>query len=367
MTDPSKTAPDSDGARGIPPVAAPGASRPVPVGPHDGSADLLRRALPLMSRYAAGYAPESYALWYEYVRGSNPQLRAELDETVRRSERLSTALTFELHQKHLGDRGEEPVREAGAGLLELMNTVKSSVEVASTNANEFDAQLLAFDEGIASAESADDVRQRVTTMRDDVTRMNRSLAQLNERLESSRREVEGLQVELRKAREEASLDPLSGVLNRRGFELALVRACEAATADGSPLCLIMLDIDFFKKVNDTFGHPFGDQVIRGVGQALSQLTQRRDVAARYGGEEFALLLPDTPVAGAFEVAERIRAAVARGAIRRASNGAPIGAVTISAGVAQLLPGELPESLVLRADRALYASKQAGRDRVTIDA
>jgi len=348
------------------PGSDPDPARPATPGATDGSADLLRRALPLMSRHAAGYAPDSYAIWYEYVRGGNPALRAELDELVNTCERLSHQLTFELHQKHLADRGEETARKAGAGLLELMHTVRSSVEAASSDATEFDAQLAAFGEGIASAGSAEDMRQHVDTMREDVDRMNRSLSTLNNRLEASHREVARLQNELKRARDEASLDALSGLLNRRGFDAEIRRVCAAAAQDGAPFCVVMIDIDHFKKVNDTYGHPFGDQVIRAVGHVLSQLTQRKDVAARYGGEEFALVLPETPLDGGRDVAERLRSAIARGHIKRGNDGEPVGNITVSAGVAQYVRGEDPMSLVARADRALYASKQSGRNRVTVD-
>ncbi len=346
--------------------AANAAARAAPAIGTDGSADLLRRTLPLMSRHAAGYSPDSYELWYEYVRGGNPALREELDALVNACERLSHQLTFELHQKHLADRTEETTRQAGAGLLELMHTVRSSVAAASSDATEFDAQLAAFGEGLATAGSTEDMRQHVDTMRGDVDRMNRSLSTLNDRLEASHREVARLQKELRRARDEASLDPLSGILNRRGFEAEIRRLCAAASASGSPFCVVMIDIDHFKRINDTYGHPFGDQVIRAVGQVLSQLTQRKDVAARYGGEEFALLLPETPLTGARDVAERLRGAISRGHIKRGNDGEPVGNITVSAGVAQYVNGEDPTSLVARADRALYASKQSGRNRVTVD-
>jgi diguanylate cyclase len=331
----------------------------------DTSADLLKRTLPLMSRHAAGYAPDSYALWYEYVRGGNPELRAEMDALVSACERLSHKITYELHQKHLADHSEDTVRKAGAGLLELMTSVKTSMESASSDANVFDAQLAAFGEDIASASSAEDLMQRVDTMRSDVDRMNKSMSTLNSQLEASHRTVASLQSELKRAREEASLDALTGITNRRGFDLEVLRVCRNAADTGSPLCLVMVDIDHFKKINDTYGHPFGDQVIRAVGQALSQLTQRKDVAARYGGEEFALLLPETPMNGARDVADRIRIAISRGQIKR--NGSdPVGNITISAGVAEYVRGEDPTSLIARADRALYQSKQNGRNLVTID-
>jgi diguanylate cyclase len=372
--DPTRPAQAATGPTAPHDAAAPAANAPTRAaapgdapGRHaDGSAELLRRTLPLMSRHAAGYSPDSYALWYEYVRGGNPALRDEIDSLVRRCERLSPEVTFEMHQKHVADRAEETIRRSGTGLLELVHTMRSSVKAASSDASEFDAQLAAFDEVIASAGSVADVRQHVDTMRDDVGRMNRSLTALNDRLESSHQEVSRLQGELKSAREEASLDPLSGIRNRRGFDIELLQLCRASTESGVPFTLVMFDIDLFKRVNDTYGHPFGDQVIRGVAQALAGMTQRQDVAARYGGEEFALLLPNTPLSGGRDVAERIRAAIARGHIKRGNGEAPITNITLSAGVAQHVSGEDPTSLVTRADRALYASKQSGRNRVTVD-
>jgi diguanylate cyclase len=331
----------------------------------DTSSDLLRRTLALMSRHAAGYAPDSYALWYEYVLGSKPALREEIDALVNDCERLSLKLTFDLHQKHLSERAEDSVRKAGAGLLEVMSTMRSSMEVASSDANVFDAQLAAFGENLSSASSAEDLTLRVDTMRSDVERMNKSMSTLNARLEASHRTVASLQNELKRARDEASLDALTGILNRRGFDAELARHCRESSDAATPLCLVMVDIDHFKKINDNFGHPFGDKVIRAVGQAMSQLTQRKDVAARYGGEEFALLLPETSATEAREVADRIRRAISRGQIK--GNGAePVGNITISAGVAEFVRGEDPTSLTARADRALYAAKQGGRNQVTID-
>jgi len=334
--------------------------------PLDGSAEVLRQALPLMSRHAAGYAPDSYALWYEYVRGDNRTLREEVDTLVKRLDRLSLELTYELHQKHVADRSADAVQKARTGLIDLMNNVQSSVEAATSDATDFDAQLAAFGEGLSSAATPEDLQQHVSTIRDDVDRMNRSLTQLNSQLDASRGEVAKLTAELNRAREEASIDPLSGIVNRRGFDTELRRLCRESKTQESTFCLLMLDIDHFKKINDTYGHPFGDQVIRGVAQAMSALSKRQDIAARYGGEEFALLLPGTPLAGAKEVAERIRRAIERALIRRGQDEAPIGNITISIGVSQCQIGEAPESVVARADRALYASKHGGRNRVTCD-
>jgi diguanylate cyclase len=127
----------------------------------------------------------------------------------------------------------------------------------------------------------------------------------------------------------------------------------------------MIDIDHFKVLNDSFGHVFGDRVIRSVGELLKATVKGQDVVARYGGEEFALLLPETPLPGAQVVAERLRDAVARSRIRRLNSEETIGSITISAGVASYRPGESVATFIDRADAALYNSKTQGRNRVSI--
>jgi diguanylate cyclase len=139
----------------------------------------------------------------------------------------------------------------------------------------------------------------------------------------------------------------------------LTSAAESASA----CSLLMVDIDNFKRVNDTYGHVFGDKVIRYVAQRISLSIKGRDVAARYGGEEFAILLPETTVQGALVLAEQIRASVARGKIHRGGATEQIAGVTVSIGVAESLPADSVEDLTRRADEALYRSKEAGRNRV----
>jgi diguanylate cyclase (GGDEF)-like protein len=160
-------------------------------------------------------------------------------------------------------------------------------------------------------------------------------------------------------------DGLTGLANRRQFDLALKDELGRATRSGGSLALIMIDVDCFKQFNDLYGHLDGDECLRQVGKSL-RIAERRtgDLAARYGGEEFAVLLPNTDLAGACKIAEEIRVAVRRLAILHARN-AP-GIVTISAGVKALMPatqGDTESSLISAADEALYSAKSAGRDQV----
>jgi diguanylate cyclase (GGDEF)-like protein len=160
----------------------------------------------------------------------------------------------------------------------------------------------------------------------------------------------------------ANTDGLTGLLNRRAFDEILVRELNRARAGGRSLLVMMADIDFFKRVNDTLGHPAGDEVLRRLADTLHQTLRPADVLCRFGGEEFAILLRETQLRMAPEAAERLRAAVA--ALTDLPNGIRI---TISIGLAGSLPGETLNELMARCDQALYHSKREGRNRVSIAA
>ncbi|MCG8359116.1 MAG: diguanylate cyclase [Kiloniellales bacterium] len=161
----------------------------------------------------------------------------------------------------------------------------------------------------------------------------------------------------------AAADPLTGLLNCRVFIESLEEEIERARRYGHPLSLIVLDIDRFKKINDTHGHQIGDAALRAIAETISGTARSVDRAGRLGGEEFALVLPETDVVDAARFAERLRERIA--ACRVEAEGKSI-AVTASLGVAGMKgPNETCQSFVRRADRAMYLAKDAGRDRVVL--
>jgi diguanylate cyclase (GGDEF)-like protein len=159
-------------------------------------------------------------------------------------------------------------------------------------------------------------------------------------------------------------DALTGCLNRRGFDQSLAREVARASRAGSDLSLIAIDLDHFKKVNDTFGHMAGDGVLREFGLLLAQAARAGDMVARTGGEEFSILLPDTGSAGAVNLANRLCDRIRRHVFL--ANGKPVG-ITASMGIISARPGrgDSDSNLKLRADEALYGAKHAGRDCVRI--
>lgn len=153
------------------------------------------------------------------------------------------------------------------------------------------------------------------------------------------------------------LDPLTGLANRRAFDEELLRAGARCQRTGEPLSLLLLDLDRFKSLNDTFGHQAGDEALRGFGQVLRAAARQDDLGCRYGGEEFSLILPGADAAGAVEVAERIRHGLATRAIAHPLTDM----LTVSIGVATVQGGGINiNTLIADADAALYEAKRAGR-------
>jgi diguanylate cyclase (GGDEF)-like protein len=187
--------------------------------------------------------------------------------------------------------------------------------------------------------------------------MAKKLAERENELRTANRHLEEL----------ASIDSLTGLANRRGFDGRLTADWQRAGKLGRPLALLMVDVDHFKLFNDRYGHVEGDVCLRRIAKLLRDAAEGADdLPARYGGEEFALLLPRADTGRALEVAERLRYAVEELCIAHASS--PLGQVTISVGVASLVPGagERPERLIEAADAGLYAAKRNGRNAAVVD-
>jgi diguanylate cyclase (GGDEF)-like protein len=160
----------------------------------------------------------------------------------------------------------------------------------------------------------------------------------------------------------AATDPLTGLLNRQAFDLVFDVALRESQRDGQALSAVLIDVDFFKAVNDTHGHLVGDAVLRAVADLLKGQLRDADVMARWGGEEFLVLLKDCPLQNALGVAEKLRGKVEAHRFAALPGSPPL---TISLGIAQLDPGESTGSLFNRADAALYAAKRNGRNRVEV--
>jgi diguanylate cyclase len=189
---------------------------------------------------------------------------------------------------------------------------------------------------------------------------------LRERLEESQTQIEKLCSNLAEAEETGMKDPLTSLSNRRSFDASLAREIAEAGRLGAALCLVMVDLDNFKKVNDEFGHLVGDEILKLFAAALRDNVDSRDSVARYGGEEFAIILPGTELEDAKSLTERVRCQLEARELVVNDSGRKIGKITASFGIAQLREGDDAQTLIERADVKLYEAKCAGRNRVAAD-
>ena len=164
-------------------------------------------------------------------------------------------------------------------------------------------------------------------------------------------------------RDDAERDTLTGLKVRGPFETQAIAMLQRAREEDVPISVIVADIDHFKSYNDTYGHLFGDAVIKGIAKRL-QISSRDGIHAyRFGGEEFALIMPNKQLRIARQFAESLRRSVEKLSIKDRRSGKQVGNITASFGVAELQPGEMPNSIIERADKLLYEAKQLGRNRV----
>lgn len=187
---------------------------------------------------------------------------------------------------------------------------------------------------------------------------SRERAAAKKKREELEKNLRALEIEKSEYEKSSKEDPLTGCLNRAGFSSILLREQENLVKNDSPVSFIILDIDHFKHINDSYGHNVGDEVLVGLTKLILSKIRNTDSLVRWGGEEFVILCEDTPIQNAQFLAEKLRMAIENAKL------IPQQQVTCSFGIAEMVAGEDPKRLFERADKALYASKESGRNRVT---
>jgi diguanylate cyclase len=208
--------------------------------------------------------------------------------------------------------------------------------------------------------------EAVRTMARDSQNVHDELRGMQESVQTTDQQIARLHAELDRLALLARHDPLTGALNRKGMDEAMLREAGKVRRLGTPLSIAMLDIDNFKKLNDSLGHAAGDAALRHLAVVARECLRPQDTMARYGGEEFLVLLPDTPLERGVEAMGRLQRELAqRPFASGASEGGNVALVhiTFSAGVSQLMGKEVPEEAVKRADEGMYRAKRAGKNRV----
>ncbi|MES2012490.1 MAG: GGDEF domain-containing protein [Pseudomonadota bacterium] len=252
-------------------------------------------------------------------------------------------------------------------LKKMVSTFVDRLVEMTESTSDYHGKIEGYQQKITSTEDIGELNMLLNNILDDTraiglnvqrTRDEFSISQ-KKAVEAEKRIME-LTAELDHISEVAHQDYLTGALNRRGMDEAIEREFNRADRHNANLCIAMMDIDHFKKLNDTLGHSTGDQALTHFAKVIKEVLRTTDVLARYGGEEFIIIMPATPKSEAVNVVTRVQRELTKNFFMNNNERVLI---TFSAGVAERKPGEPPETLIPRADAALYEAKNSGRNRV----
>ena len=282
-----------------------------------------------------------------------------------------TKSVFDKHKKRIHryiERQRVYIQDREKELKDIIDLLAKALATLDSENQVYNQKIYAQSEKIEQITRLDDIKRIKQELTDQIEQMRETVRQKQSHdigeLELLSKKVSVLDTELKKARAESMLDGLTGIGNRRAFDLKIREMVEIASRSGSELSVLMLDIDDFKKINDGFGHQTGDRVLVALARKCHSLIRNDDIIVRYGGEEFVILLPNASLDNAVIKADKICKTIAstRYALDDIEPGNTL-SITISIGVSTFSNGDSPMTVMERADGALYQAKKRGKNRV----
>lgn len=323
-----------------------------------------KSALQMMEKKGIPPKPNNFAVWYRYFSGAYPELTRTLDVILEAGLPFTEERNAEIYDRFLGvTLDEDFLNDATLRVETELKKLMVYLDEAGNDAQAYGDTLSVVTGQLTSEAGLKDLRGVLEKVIAATRTMEDRNKVLEDRLKDSAGEIQSLKEDVESLRHEAMTDALTGVANRKLFDEEIRIGAAEAMDRGQPLTLLMIDIDHFKAFNDSHGHQVGDQVLRFVARILKSCVRGEDLTARYGGEEFSIVLPNTTLENGAKVGEHVRTQVSKKAVINRATGKSLGTITVSVGAAEFQPGESVESLIERADEALYLAKHNGRNRV----
>ncbi len=317
---------------------------------------------PLMSTHNIPMTPENYTLWYHYVCGNNKTLTAIINKLINEKKHLTKNALEKLYKQYCTEHNTQNIAKIRDELEILITSFFRQVGSMSGKTDLFYNTIDQKIEELSKADSLKGIETVVTEIASETKGLGNFVQDLQDELSDTHNELKQLRKSFEEIRSEALIDFLTSLPNRKAFEETL----QKMATKNQPLALLIVDIDFFKKFNDTFGHLVGDEVLKFVAHKLRDMIRGTDFVARFGGEEFVILLPKTDIRGAQAVAGNLREFFYNTRLKGKGGNTNLGKITVSIGVALYQKDEKKASLIERADKALYFAKEHGRNRVATE-
>ncbi|MBE7637380.1 diguanylate cyclase [Sneathiella sp. P13V-1] len=307
--------------------------------------------------------PQNFTIWFEYLSDENPEIKEVVNRLIAERGKFNDEVAQQIYNEFFSHEKEsKQIRETNRLMQQSMETLLREIRCSSNGLTNYEETLENF-AGSAEGSSVDEMQHMVARVINETRQMSAQSKILNESLNQASAEIDILREKLETIEHENLTDSLTGIANRKRFDMVLEEYSERSKNGDTSMCLVMSDIDHFKKFNDDHGHLFGDQVLKLVAQTLHNGINEIGIAARYGGEEFGIILPETNINKAIRLADELRESVSSKKLVKRNTGTNVGKITMSFGVAQFDPKESINDFVSRADQALYCAKAAGRNQV----
>ena len=330
----------------------------------DVALNYARQSIEQMAEYSVPATPANFMVWYTHVSGRQPDLSRMISILHDNGQDFTDAVCGDLYTKFFTtDHEDDTLHETTDRIENELQRILEYVGDAGEGASQYGKSLASVQGDILGAKDVNGLKSAVTKVLSETRKMEELNSALEDKLAESTQEIGQLRDDLEDMRKEALTDALTGIANRKLFDMELRRQARDAMENGEMLALLMIDIDYFKKFNDTYGHQTGDEVLKLLANTMNKAVKGEDIPARYGGEEFAVILPRTDLAGALKVAEGIRERISTKKLINRSTNQDLDKITVSIGAGLFEFGEPLADLMKRTDQALYKAKGLGRNRV----
>jgi diguanylate cyclase len=330
----------------------------------DYAAFIGERAVSLMSRLRIPQTPANYSIWFNYCQGVSPSLKKAIDALFENDADFDAVTRAAL----ISNFGNGETAAASNGVTERLGSLMQDAQgLLQTAIVDNRTQILAMGQVANEIGAEADPQTIIESLVAELSKSVSRASQLEKNFVHASQELEMIRVSLDEAETRARTDGLTGLPNRLALDDFSHSAQMAAFENGSPLSILLMDIDYFKRFNDQYGHGVGDEVLRLIAKLLRERVRKQDLPVRYGGEELMAVLPGSDLQACVALGESIRKSVSECKITRRSTGEALQGITVSIGVAQWRLGESMPDLIDRCDRALYKAKAAGRNRIVMDA
>jgi len=325
--------------------------------------DVISKISEIITQAGVDASPENYEICHRYVTRSDLLVCAQFENALAKSKHIDATTFQRIRDAANPANGGVDIASHMDNLDEQLTAIMGAAAAAAGDAASYSASLSTGATSLDALNIGPDAASIISDLIAQTRTMSQRSASLEESLANASAELSVVRKDLEQAKVEGDTDALTALPNRRSFDNMLAEAIAEAEKLNQPLSLAFGDVDHFKKFNDTWGHKLGDEVLRYVGSTLVKHFGSLGAPARFGGEEFVVLLPQRTMAEAEKMSQRFCERLGSRILKTRTDGKEVGKITMSIGIATLQPGDTPATFIERADEAMYAAKNAGRNQV----